>query len=282
MIFNRFTFTAAMAASAASAISVQRRAAITDFDTSPVAFAFPEPRGFSASTASEAPCGGFDPVNRTSYPLSGGDVALIQQTDATNVNILWTSESDPTLFHSFSTYSNSILDIAAGHYCQDAPDFSSLGFAEGDNATLLVIYQLDGADTYYYQCADVSLVSATSFTTDEQYVCGNYTSELEIASSEESLHLGNTTTSESTSSGTTGTASTSSGSTNPHVSSSSSGSKLSAAEGGGIGASVTIFVFAVIAGLLWWSGLLRFGKKKQAVVHDHESVSSGVPTKERL
>lgn len=74
--------------------------------------------------------------------IAGGDVALIQQTDATNVNILWTSESDPTLFHSFSTYSNSILDIAAGHYCQDAPDFSSLGFAEGDNATLLVIYQV--------------------------------------------------------------------------------------------------------------------------------------------
>ncbi|OXH24392.1 cytokine inducing-glycoprotein [Cryptococcus neoformans] len=281
MIFNRFTFTAAMAASAASAISVQRRAQITDFETSPVAFAFPEPRGFSASTADDAPCGGFDPVNRTSYPMSGGEIALVQQTDAQNVNILWTSESDPTRFHSFNTYSNSIREIGAGHYCQGAPDFSTLGFSEGDNATLLVIYQLDGADTYYYQCADVNLVSAASFSTNEQYVCGNYTSELEIASSEESLHLGNTTASESTSGGSTGTASTSGGSTNPHVFS-SSGSKLSAADAGGIGASVTIFVVAVLAGLLWWSGFLHFGKKKQAVMHDHESVSSGIPTKERL
>ncbi|KIR50935.1 cytokine inducing-glycoprotein [Cryptococcus gattii Ru294] len=216
--------------------------------------------------------------------IGGGDIALVQKTDAENVNILWTAESNPTLFHTFSTYSNSILEVGAGHFCQGAPDFSSLGFSEGDNATLLVIYQLAGADTYYYQCADISLVSNAKFTTDEQYVCGNYTSELEIASSEESLHLGNTTAAENSSgdSGYTGTASTSSGSTNPHVSSSSSGSKLSAADGGGIGASVTIFVVAVLAGLLWWSGLIHFGRKKRAVMHDHESVSSGVPTKERI
>ncbi|XAO24262.1 hypothetical protein I312_103058 [Cryptococcus bacillisporus CA1280] len=255
MIFSRFTFTVALAASAASAMSVQRRAQITDFETSPVAFAFPEPRGFSASSAADAPCG-FNPVSRTSYPMSGGDIALFQKTEAENANVLWTAESNPTLFHTFSTYSNFIVEVGAGHFCQGAPDFSSLGFSECDNATL----RIAGADTYYYQCADISLVSNTKFTTDEQYVCGNYISELEIVSSEESLHLGNTTASENSSgsSGYTGTASTSSGSTNPHFSSSSSRSKISAADGGGIGAS------------------------KRVVMHDHESVSSGVPTKERI
>nr|KIR44958.1 cytokine inducing-glycoprotein [Cryptococcus bacillisporus CA1280] len=184
--------------------------------------------------------------------IGGGDIALFQKTEAENANVLWTAESNPTLFHTFSTYSNFIVEVGAGHFCQGAPDFSSLGFSECDNATLLVIYQIAGADTYYYQCADISLVSNTKFTTDEQYVCGNYISELEIVSSEESLHLGNTTASENSSgsSGYTGTASTSSGSTNPHFSSSSSRSKISAADGGGIGASVTVFVVLVLAGLL--------------------------------
>ncbi|WVO21740.1 uncharacterized protein IAS62_003052 [Cryptococcus decagattii] len=241
---------------------------------------FPELHGFSASCAADAPCGGFNPVSRTSYPMSGGDIALFQMTEAENANVLWTAESNPTLFHTFSTNSNSIFEVGAGHFCQGAPDFSSLGISECDNATL----RLAEADTYYYQCADISLVSNAKFTTDEQYVCGNYTSELEIASSEESLHLGNTTASEnsSDSSDYTGTASTSSGSTNPHFSSSSSGSKLSAADGGSIGASVTVFVVVVLASLLWWSGLIHFGRKKRVVMHDHESVSSGVPTKERI
>ncbi|ADV20907.1 cytokine inducing-glycoprotein, putative [Cryptococcus gattii WM276] len=285
MIFSRFIFIATLTASAASAISIQRRAKITDFDKSPVAFAFPPPRGFSASRAADTPCGGFDPVNRTDYPMSNGEIALVQRTEAANVNILWTKEPDPKMFHSFSTYSSSILEVGPGHFCQGAPDFSSLGFSEGDNATLLVIYQLPGSGVYYYQCADVSLVSAANFTTDVHYVCGNYTSELEIASPEESLHLGNDTSAPKNttgSSGYTGTASTSSGSTNPHLSGSLLDSKLSAASGGGIGASVTIFVVAVLAGLLWWSGLIHFGRKKQAAVLDHESVSSGVATKERV
>lgn len=86
--------------------------------------------------------------------MSGGEIALVQQTDAQNVNILWTSESDPTRFHSFSTYSNSIREIGAGHYCQGAPDFSTLGFSEGDNATLLVIYQVSKKDKRPHRATD--------------------------------------------------------------------------------------------------------------------------------
>ncbi|WVQ81874.1 hypothetical protein IAT38_004001 [Cryptococcus sp. DSM 104549] len=296
MLFNALAIS--LAASAVSAISVQRRAQITDFETSPVSFAFPEARGFQASDAATAPCGGYAPGNRTSYPITGGDIALTQQTEAENVNILYTNEANPTKFHSFSTYSDSILEIGAGHFCQKAPDFAALGFKEGDDATLLVIYQLSGSSGFYYQCADINLVSATGFTTTEQYVCGNYTSTLDVASDEESLHLGNDASTNYTSSSTgSGSHSNSSSSTTSSVvadasstagvagagaesASSSSDSGLSAAAGGGIGAGVTIFVVAVLAGLLWFSGLLRFGRKKVQLQADHDSVSSGVPIKE--
>lgn len=200
--------------------------------------------------------------------IGGGDIALFQKTEAEmptffgQLNLIL-----PCSTHSARTptsSSRSVLGTSvrglptsplwASLNAITPPCWSSTRSGENIKANIsrLTTRRIAGADTYYYQCADISLVSNTKFTTDEQYVCGNYISELEIVSSEESLHLGNTTASENSSgsSGYTGTASTSSGSTNPHFSSSSSRSKISAADGGGIGASVTVFVVLVLAGLL--------------------------------
>lgn len=91
--------------------------------------------------------------------IGDGEIALVQRTEAANVNILWTKESDPTMFHSFSTYSSSILEVGPGHFCQEAPDFSSLGFSEGDNATLLVIYQVRRKDQRLHQSTDKDIAS---------------------------------------------------------------------------------------------------------------------------
>ncbi|WVQ97278.1 hypothetical protein IAU59_004389 [Kwoniella sp. CBS 9459] len=277
MLFQAITVSAAVAV--ASAISIERRAAITDFTTSPVGFSWPPARGFAADTANKAPCGGFAAGTRANYPVNGGEIALTSRTQVDNVNILWTQESDPTRFHSFSTYANSLLDLGAGHYCQAAPDFASLGLNEGDDATIMIMYQLENSTSdYYYECADIKLVAADGFTASQQYVCGNYTSTLNEASEDESMQVGSTKSS-STTSAPVSVASETSSASNEENASSSSDSGISAAAGGGIGAAVTIVVIALLATGAYVAGYLRFGKKKPVVLEDHASDSTGVPMK---
>nr|XP_031858178.1 uncharacterized protein CI109_006420 [Kwoniella shandongensis]KAA5525250.1 hypothetical protein CI109_006420 [Kwoniella shandongensis] len=294
MLFHAVALT--FASSLAAAVSVTRRAAITDFNTSPIEFTWPPARGFTNSNATAAPCGGVASGVRTSYPISGGDIALTQQTDLENVNILYTNQSNPTKFHAFNSYSDSILNISAGHFCQQAPDFANLGFQVGDDATLLIIYQLEGVERYFYHCADINLVESSGFNAPVSYVCGNYTSTLDVASDEESLHLGSDSNSNSTSgshgtSATTSSTGTGTGSSSGSAASesavASSGSGISAAAGGGIGAAVTIVVIALLlvgAYFARWItiGAGTFGRKNNIVLNDgdHSSVSSaGVPIK---
>ncbi|OCF32822.1 hypothetical protein I316_05458 [Kwoniella heveanensis BCC8398] len=276
MLFQAITVSAV--AVVASAISIDRRAAITDFTSSPVGFSWPPARGFSADTATKAPCGGFAAGTRADYPVNGGEIALTSRAQVDNVNILWTNESDPTRFHSFSTYAHSLLDLGAGHYCQSAPDFASLGFNEGDDATLMIMYQLENSTTdYYYECADIKLVAADGFRASQQYVCGNYTSTLNEASEDESMKVGSTKSSSTTSAPVSVASETSSASESESSSSSDSG--ISAAAGGGIGAAVAIVVIAVLAAGAYVAGYVRFGKKQPVVLADHASDSTGVPMK---
>ncbi|WVF70927.1 hypothetical protein IAT40_005722 [Kwoniella sp. CBS 6097] len=270
--------TASVAVAVASAISIDRRAAITDFTSSPVGFSWPPARGFAADTATKAPCGGFAAGTRANYPVNGGEIALTSKAQVDNVNILWTKEADPTRFHSFSTYANSLLDLGAGHYCQAAPDFASLGLNEGDDATIMIMYQLENSTTnYYYECADIKLVAAEGFKASQQYVCGNYTSTLNEASEDESMKVGSTAGSSTTSAPVGVASETSSSSNGENASSSDSG--ISAAAGGGIGAAVTLVAIALLATGAYVAGYLRFGKKKPVVLEDHASDSTGVPMK---
>lgn len=78
-------------------------------------------------------------------------------------------------------------DIGSGGYCTAGPDFAALGMAAGDVATLMVFYQLDGAETYYYHCADVQLVAESSFT-KPSYTCANAT-DVQIAASNDTLSM---------------------------------------------------------------------------------------------
>lgn len=287
MLFQALALTAA---TAASALSIAPRQAITSFDSSPISFEFPAGReGFSAADANDAPCGGRPLGARTNFPLVGGDIALLQLANARNLNIMYTNETNPDRFHAFGSYTNSIVDIGPGHYCAEGPDFGSLGFEAGDVATLLLIYQLDEAETYFYQCADVSLVETASFVAPE-FTCGNYTSTLQIASEADSLKIdpiepgtgvmpsdhpaiGDATPS-STAGVTAQTPSTSSGSNESNNNSSSSSSGLSAAAGGGIGAAVAIAVLFGLAALAYGAGYVRFGKKRAMLAQDDESVTS--------
>lgn len=162
---------------------------LSDFTTSPVGWVYPPSRGYSASTASVYACGGIDPNGtRTSYPLSDGKLAFESQTLASNVNILYVNETDPTLFHDFSTYTDSILDMSIGEYCTDAPDFAAEGWAAGTNVTMLIIWQFYGNATYYYTCADLTLVDESSYTAPS-YTCSNSSVILDVASANDSLVL---------------------------------------------------------------------------------------------
>lgn len=220
---------------------------------------------------------------------ANGQISLLQETAVDDLNFLWYKGSNPTKFHEFSTYTNTIADIGAGHYCGHAPDFSSLGFVDGDVATLLLIYYLDGQKEWYYQCADVKLVETSSYVKTADYVCGNYTSELEVASEADSLQLngGSSLTSATMPADmvhpTTGAAAAAASVTGSSSSSSSvnTDSGLSAAEGGGIGAGVTFGVIALILAALYATGRVHFGRRNAPVSLDSSSSSSSLPIKQR-
>lgn len=174
---------AALFATAASA------AVITDFSDSPVDFTFPPGRtGWTGDKAATAPCGGAPVGVRTKYPLTGGEIAMAQKTKADDVTLLY-ARGNPTRFHDFATFGkNTIEDLGVGHFCTSGPNFASLGFKAGDEATLLTIYNLDDGKQTYYHCADVELVDTASFT-KPKYACGNYTTELEVADDDDSVSL---------------------------------------------------------------------------------------------
>jgi hypothetical protein len=217
---------------------------------------------------------------------AGGEVSFTQLTDVHNVNILYALESDPDAFHDFSTYSNSLTSLGAGHYCSSGPDFSSLGATVGQDVTLLAIYQLDSSSRdFFYQCADIRLVDSTSFTQPE-HVCGNYTSTLDVASTADSLKLNGDDYTEA-SAGTTyqdnhpvvgNETSTSTDSASDSTSASSSSSGLSPAAGGGIGAAVAIVLLAALAAAAYFAGYVRFGKQeKKKPTGDNVSETSSFP-----
>ncbi|WWC66113.1 uncharacterized protein I206_100013 [Kwoniella pini CBS 10737] len=239
------------------------------------AFAWPPGRDFNVSSATKAPCGGSPAGTRTSYPVKGGEISLTSKTTLDNLNVLWTNETDPSLFHAFSTYANSLTELGAGHYCQPGPDFTSYGLKAGDDVTLMLMYNLeDNGDNYFY-CADITLTSADGFTPSVNYMCSNLTSSIQVASSQDSMKVGETaSTSDTTSSETPQATFTGSSQT-----SGSSSSGLSAAAGGGIGAAIGMVVIAILAALAYALGYVRFGKKKPVVLGDHASDSTGVPVK---
>jgi hypothetical protein len=208
-------------------------------------------------------------------------------TNVHNVNILYALEANPGKFHDFSTYSNSLNSLGAGHYCSSGPDFGALGATAGQDVTLLAIYQLDNSSrNFFYQCADVRLVDSSSFTQPE-HVCGNYTSTLDVASADESLKLDGADFSEASAGNADyqdnhpvveGDGSSSSTDSATDSTSSSSSSGLSPAAGGGIGAAVAIVVLVALAAAAYFAGYVRFGKQqKKRATGDNVSETSSMP-----
>ena len=55
-------------------------------------FAYPPLRGWSSATASSM-CGGYALGGRTDYPLSGGDISLIQQRDGDDFQLMYSTNA---------------------------------------------------------------------------------------------------------------------------------------------------------------------------------------------
>lgn len=129
-------------------------------------FAYPPLRGWSSSTASVGPCGGYALGGRTDYPLSGGDLSLIQQRDGDDFQLMYSTNAgesstisqkypiplncalmqllsvtpiDPQSVDDFQTIST-IAKLYPGTSCMEAPNFSSLGLAAGAPVTFMTSF----------------------------------------------------------------------------------------------------------------------------------------------
>ncbi|OQE16284.1 hypothetical protein PENFLA_c028G08518 [Penicillium flavigenum] len=146
----------------------------------PAAFMWPPDRLWGAAYDNNAPCGSSTgPVNRTSFPLINGKLALVIQDESWNVQVAISHKSNPTTNDDFETFidSSTLSDIDPGHECYSVPN-PSIDVEEGMNATFQIKYTSDfdtDKNETYYACADVTYIPASKFT--YQVPCFNVTSD---------------------------------------------------------------------------------------------------------
>ncbi|GAA5888068.1 hypothetical protein JCM6882_000271 [Rhodosporidiobolus microsporus] len=173
--------TALLAASAASASPVEKRQRSSPVFPGAVGFTNPGPRGFSQENTRTGPCGGFTrggAENRTDFPLTGGDFALALTRDAYDITISYTTGSDDTGFQPLIP----VLDHSfTGSKCFDSPDLSSIGASVGDVLTLQLTYVASAANSTFYQCADINVVEAATYSRPE-FTCANVTASTQTRS----------------------------------------------------------------------------------------------------
>lgn len=253
MIASTF-IAAALAASAVSAtpVELQRRGPPTEAPGA-LGFAYPPLRGWAQSSASVGPCGGYTLGGRTDYPLSGGDISLIQQRDGDDFQLMYSTNADPQSVDDFQAIST-ISKLYPGTSCMQAPNFASLGLAAGAPVTFMTSFTTGPKKTRVYQCADVNLVEAANFVATMDYECRNFTSSTQTRG-------GANTAAASADKA----ESTQGASTVQFTGSSNDDSKISKAAAGGIGAAAAIAFIAAVLAVLGFTGFVSFGRKnKQA------------------
>ncbi|TYJ58155.1 hypothetical protein B9479_001251 [Cryptococcus floricola] len=160
---------------------------ITSLTEAPFNWVFPPGRGYASDSTSVYPCGGISPGDsRTAYPVTGSTIAFNSTYPIVNMDVLWVNQSDPELFHDFSTYTNSIIAMSVGEYCFAGPDFTSLGVETGENVTMLLAGNKSAE--YNYACADLTIVDENSFT-ESSFTCANSSVIIDIAPLNESMVL---------------------------------------------------------------------------------------------
>jgi len=219
--------------------------------TSPgaIGFDWPPLRGWNGDSDDVAPCGGFTLGGRTDFPISGGELALIQQRDGHNIQIQYSTVNDPQGFSDFQPLLSNITHLYGGSACLQTPDFASMGLSAGSPVTFMVTYQTGPQRTNLFQCADVNLVAASGFAPFEDYTCANVTRSTQTRGGANTAVVEADSASSTSGSSRTGT--------------SSGSDSLSNAAAGGIGAGVALAAVAGLFAAFYFLGLLKVGKKAQ-------------------
>ncbi|GAA5857589.1 hypothetical protein JCM8547_004283 [Rhodosporidiobolus lusitaniae] len=241
-----------LAAASATALpnSLEKRAA--PGRPGAVGFEYPPLRGWIQDTTSVEPCGGVALGGRINYPISGGDISLVLQRDAFDIQVSYSGSADPSSNSDFSPLIPVLEQSYSGSKCFSAPDFSSLGFSVGDVVTLQVNYLTGPKNSSLFQCADVTLMAAQGYVADTEFTCANVTSSTQTRSQGGSS---------SAAAEASGSSSSSRGSSSS--SSSSNDEPVSPLGAGFIGAGVTIVVFALIAAGAVFAGFAKVGSRSK-------------------
>ncbi|KAK8007434.1 diphenol oxidase [Apiospora arundinis] len=137
----------------------------------PVAFLWPNDRPWSAASDNISPCGSAAGVtNRTTFPLSQGEVALSIADEAYQVAFKIAYDNEPRAQSDFGQQVvSNVTQIEPGHQCYKiAPIPESV--KAGSNATIQLEYwasdpkEQGGAKQSFFACADVTFVEAKDFT----------------------------------------------------------------------------------------------------------------------
>ncbi|OAA41682.1 hypothetical protein NOR_05190 [Metarhizium rileyi] len=134
----------------------------------PAAFMWPADRVWSAAADNTAPCGSIALVgNRTNFPMTNGQVAIVDQKEAYSVELGISYKEDPRANNDFTTLikPDAMAELDKGHMCVNLADPPS-SVKPGANATLQIKYiasfDKPGNETFY-ACADITYVEFSNF-----------------------------------------------------------------------------------------------------------------------
>ncbi|KAK7753182.1 hypothetical protein SLS62_004915 [Diatrype stigma] len=137
-------------------------------DMGPAAFLWPPDREWLSYHDNVEPCGtSSGPTNRTEFPLTGGQVALVQQDESFGIQIAISYNDDPQTNDDFNVLvsADRIKELDPGHQCLDIANPPS-DVSVGSNATLQIKYTSEfdtNVNETYYACADITYVSRADF-----------------------------------------------------------------------------------------------------------------------
>lgn len=137
---------------------------------------WPTNRGFVARDAIKFPCGGFDSVKtpRTDFPINNGPIQLTMEHPQTNVAVYIAIGDNPN--GAFNTVIRRQFTVEVlGNFCVGGIGLpSGLNVTDGTPATIQVVTNGD-PEGGLYQCADVTLRTASLSQSDYDSHCKNQT-----------------------------------------------------------------------------------------------------------
>ncbi|GAA5857590.1 hypothetical protein JCM8547_004284 [Rhodosporidiobolus lusitaniae] len=255
-----YALAASLVASSAYAVAfdsskglVKRAGALTS--PGAAGFGYPPIRGWSSALQNTAPCGGYDVGGRTDFPMTGGDISILLQRDVYDMKIGIAASSNPTSNSDFVNLFPNVTQQFIGSACYEAPDLSSYGIAEGNEFSLQITFQAGGQNLSFFECADLTAVSASNFKASEEYTCANVTTSTQTIPNQ-SANAAASSAAATAAAGATQTV-TYTGTTG------SDKDAVTPLQAGWIGACGTLAVVAAVLSVLAFSGYARFGSRSK-------------------